>query len=64
MKLSLGRFRWDIRNMFLPQKLLGTAQAPQGMGTAVQNSRSVWVPLPGCSGWDFGVSGQGQGLDQ
>lgn len=33
------------------------------MGTAVQNSRSVWVPLPGCSGWDFGVSGQGQELD-
>ena len=57
--------RLDIRERFFPQKVLGTAQALQGMGMALRlpelQERLDSAARDGQAGI-VGVSGQGQGL--
>ena len=66
LELCQSRVRLDIRERFFPQRLLGTAQAPQGMGTALrlpELQERLDSAARDAQGGIGGVSVQGQGLD-
>ena len=61
-----GRVRLEIRERFFPQRVLGTAQAPQGMGTAPrlpELQERLDSAARDAQAGAVGGSGQGQGLD-
>ena len=60
-------FRLDFRESFFLQSVLGTAQAPQGMGTAPrlpELQEGLDTAPRDAQGGIIGVSEQGQELDQ